>query len=68
MIQNVAVESLSFYQAEVGIEGPKSSLPDDPVYVVASQNRLVLINGYHRFLYKLLGNGRIMQAYLLMLD
>lgn len=59
--------AMNYYQKEVGIDGPKHSPSDEPVSIAQRGSDLILWNGYHRALVKILAGERSIKGYLLLL-
>jgi hypothetical protein len=53
IIEDIPFTKLHYYQKEVGIEGPKHTLIDEPVYIFMFEGKYILWNGYHRALLKI---------------
>jgi hypothetical protein len=66
-LEDIAMSDLKFYQAEVGIYGPRHTDPDEPVSVLRYENMLLLYNGYHRTFIKMLNNETSLKGYILTL-
>jgi len=64
MLSEIEIESVMFYQKQIGIKGPKNSDINEPVKLVRYGSLNILYNGYHRFLYKILSRETI-YAYVL---
>ncbi|HEX7904677.1 MAG TPA: hypothetical protein VF487_12415 [Chitinophagaceae bacterium] len=67
-IQEVEFSTLSYYQEEVGIRGPKFHQIDDPVYILQVENMQILWEGYHRALVKIIDGKEIIRGYVLTLQ
>jgi hypothetical protein len=65
ILKSVCIKDLKYYQLTAGINGPKNSKINDPVYVVNFNNKSVLLNGYHRILVHMLNNQMTINAYVL---
>lgn len=64
-LRYIAFEELEYYQPTVGINGPKHSQIDEPVYAIEYKNKTILFNGYHRALIHLLNKHKTINAYIL---
>jgi len=64
ILSEIEIESVTFYQKQIGIMGPKNTDINEPVKLVRYGNLNILYNGYHRFLYKVL-SGENIYAYVL---
>lgn len=53
ILKTYNLTSLRYYQIETGIEGPKYHNFEDPVSYLKIDNDVILIEGYHRLLYKI---------------
>ncbi|MFI5142316.1 MAG: hypothetical protein ACHQII_08165, partial [Bacteroidia bacterium] len=67
-LETILIESLKFYQPEVGINGPRHSKIDDPVYIIKSNDDLILKNGYHRTLSKIIKGEKKIQGFVLSIN
>jgi len=68
ILETISIESLKFYQPEVGINGPKYSKIDDPVYIIKSNDELILKNGYHRTLPRIVMGEKNIQGFVLSIN
>lgn len=57
------IDNIKYYQKGVGIEGPKHSKLEDPVFVIKMGNDKILFNGYHRVLANILKNKKKIRVY-----
>jgi len=57
------ITDLLYYQTDTGIEGPKFHHPEDPVSIIKCNNALLLWEGYHRILMKIVNGQTIIRAY-----
>jgi len=64
-LKNISISELKFYQLTVGIEGRQHSAPDKPVYVIKHNSLLILRDGYHRTLLKIMTDKNLIDAYVL---
>jgi hypothetical protein len=53
IIEDIPFTKLNYYQREVGIEGPKHTLIDEPVNIFMFEGKYILWNGYHRAIMKI---------------
>jgi hypothetical protein len=67
VLQQVAFTSMHYYQAEIGINGPRHSGIDEPVCILQVNQRHILWNGYHRALSKMARNYFHIQGFVLAL-
>lgn len=67
-LHEIPINELKFYQLKVGIDGPQNSKIDKPVYVVKHNDQLILCNGYHRVLTKIMSGDNLIFAYILTID
>jgi len=67
-LYEIPISELNFYQLKVGINGPQNSTIDKPVYVVKHNDQLILCNGYHRVLTKIMSGDNLIFAYILTID
>jgi len=68
VLQIISIDKLKFYQTNVGVSGPKHSDFEQPVYILKYSNFLLLYNGYHRTLSKIMKNEMEIEGYILSLD
>jgi hypothetical protein len=64
-LKRVKVNELKYFQSKVGINGPKNSNINEPVYVINKSNSLLLFNGYHRTLFHMINKCVTIEAYVL---
>ncbi len=67
-LKNISISELKFYQLTVGIDGRQHSAPDKPVYVIKHNSLLILRDGYHRTLLKIMTDKNLIDAYVLEMD
>jgi hypothetical protein len=63
----VPIGTLRYYQKEVGITGPKHTHPDEPVSIIEWNNEMILWDGYHRTLVKMVLGRDTINGYVLTL-
>lgn len=62
------LRQLKYYQKGVGIDGPKNTKRDEPVFILKIDSQNILYNGYHRTLCFMEENTWIVKAYKLELS
>ncbi|MGS0747355.1 hypothetical protein [Halpernia sp. GG3] len=67
-LEKITIDSLKFYQKEVGIDGPKHSDINDPVFIIKTNSDFILYNGYHRLLSKIESQEKDIQGFILSID
>ncbi len=65
---DVDLRQLKYYQQGVGIDGPKNTKRDEPVFILKIDSQDILFNGYHRTLCFMEDNTWIVKAYKLELS
>lgn len=65
---DVDLRQLKYYQKGVGIDGPKNTKLDEPVFILKIDSQDILFNGYHRTLCFMEENTWIVKAYKLELS
>lgn len=63
--QCINFNELMFYQRYMGLEGPKYHELNDPIFVVKDNGKLILWEGYHRVLYKIINGVFEFDCYLI---
>ena len=64
-LETIAFDKLKYYQLKVGINGPRHTELNEPVSVIQYKDFLILENGYHRTLKKIIQGEKLIQAYIL---
>ena len=65
ILTTLNLNELKFYQTTVGINGPKHTSINEPVYVINHDGKMILFNGYHRIIFHLLDNRMTVDAFVL---
>ena len=65
ILKLVRPDELKYYQIEVGISGSKHTPIEEPVHVIQSNGSSILLNGYHRMLFRLVEEQMEVRAYVL---
>jgi hypothetical protein len=65
VLQSFNITSLRYYQTDTGIDGPKFHQAQEPVSVIKSGNILLLWEGYHRVLRKIIEQEPVIRGYIL---
>ena len=64
-LETISFAKLKYYQLEVGIKGPQYTDLSEPVSIVKYKDLLILENGYHRTLKKIMQGNNLTEAYIL---
>ena len=64
----ISIDTLKFYQKEVGINGPKHSSINDPVFIIKNNVDFILYNGYHRLFAKIINDEKNIEGFILSID
>ena len=62
---SILISDLIFYQEYIGINGSRFHDIADPVFVIKYEGKLILWEGYHRILQKMLNKEIFIKSYLL---
>jgi len=68
VLETILINKLKFYQPNVGVNGPKHSELEQPVYILKYSDSLLLYNGYHRLFAKMLKKETEIEGYILTFD
>jgi hypothetical protein len=58
--ESVHFGDLSYYQTDIGIKGPQFNNLEEPVYILRLNDQIILMNGYHRILIKIVRQESIL--------
>ena len=65
VLKTVDLSTLKYYQQDVGINGPRHSTIDEPVFVINTGSESILLNGYHRVLFCIIDDKLEINSYTL---
>ena len=65
VFKSVNLAELKYYQQDVGINGPRHTQIDEPVFVINHGSQSILLNGYHRVLFHILDDKLEINSYAL---